>query len=62
MKGTSRQIYLFCTRIRTEEEVFEKFQALPPQKILSFLADLNRKRILFAEQNKYLALAVHFSD
>ena len=62
LKGTSRQIYLFCTCIRTEEEIFEKFQAVPPRKILSFLADLNRKRILFTEQNKYLALAVHFRD
>ena len=62
LKGTSRQIYLFCTRTRNEEEIFEKFQAVPPRKILSFLADLNRKRILFAEQNKYLALAVHFRD
>jgi len=62
LKGTSRQIYLFCTRIRTAKEIFDEFPAVPPLKILSFLADLNKKRILFSEKNKYLALAVHFRD
>jgi radical SAM superfamily enzyme YgiQ (UPF0313 family) len=62
LKGTSRQIYLFCTDIRTEKEVCKKFPAVPPKKILFFLADLKKKRILFSEKNKYLALAVHFRD
>jgi radical SAM superfamily enzyme YgiQ (UPF0313 family) len=62
LKSTSRQIYLFCTHIRTEKEVCEKFPAVPPRKILAFLADLHAKRILFSENNKYLALAVHFRD
>ena len=62
LKGASRQIYLFCTRIRTEKELFEKFAAVPPETILSFLADLNKKRLLFSEKNKYLTLAVHFRD
>ena len=60
LKNTSRQLYLFCTQIRLENELFEKFSAVPPQKILSFLEDLKKKRILFSEKNKYLALAVHF--
>ena len=62
LKGTSRQIYLFCTDIRTEKEVCKKFLAVPPKKIRFFLADLKKKRILFSEKNKYLALAVHFRD
>jgi ribosomal peptide maturation radical SAM protein 1 len=62
LKGTSRQIYLFCTQIRLEKELLEKFQAVPPKKILSFLADLREKRILFSENNKHLALAVHFGS
>jgi hypothetical protein len=62
LKGTSRQIYLFCSHIRTEKAFFEKFPAVPPKKIHSFLADLEKKRLLFTEKNKYLALAVHFRD
>ena len=62
LKSTSRQIYLFCTQIRTEKELFENFPALPPRRILSFLADLYQKRILFCEKNRYLALAIHCRD
>ena len=62
LKGTSRQLYLFCTRIKAEKEVFGKFPAVPAHQILSFLADLVKKRILFSEKNKYLSLAVHFRD
>ena len=59
LKGTSRGIYLFCTQIRLENELFDQFSTVPPKKILFFLADLEKKRILFSEKNKYLALAVH---
>jgi ribosomal peptide maturation radical SAM protein 1 len=62
LKGMSRQIYLFCSQIRTDAELFKKFPTIPPKKILSFLADIKKKRILFSEKNKYLALAVHFRD
>lgn len=62
LKGASRQIYLYCTHIRSKKELFKKFPAVPPQNILSFLGDLQEKRILFSEKNKYLSLAVHFSD
>ena len=62
LKGMSRQIYLFCSNIRTDSELFEKFPTIQHKKILSFLADLKKKRILFSEKNKYLALAVHFRD
>ncbi len=62
LKGTSRQLYLFCTHIRTDTDLFKKFPDIPPQKILSFLDDLKMKRVLFVENNKYLALAVHLRD
>jgi ribosomal peptide maturation radical SAM protein 1 len=60
LKGTSRQIYLFCSQIRTEKELYETFPAVRPKKILPFLADIEKKRLLFSEKNKYLALAIHF--
>jgi ribosomal peptide maturation radical SAM protein 1 len=59
LKGISRQIYLFCTQIRTDNELFEKFPTIPRQNILVFLADLAKKRILFIDDNRYLALAIH---
>ncbi len=62
LKGTSRQIYLFCTNIITEKTLCGKFPDIPPHKILTFLADLYAKRLLFSENSKYLALAVHTRD
>jgi ribosomal peptide maturation radical SAM protein 1 len=58
LRNTSRLLYLFCTRIRTLKEVEKKFPGLPSSNILSFLAELQRKRILFCEKNRYLSLAV----
>jgi len=58
LKGVSRRIYLFCTAIRTQEEILSKFHPMAPDKILSFLADLNRKLLLFIDDDKYLSLAV----
>ncbi len=58
LRSTSRLLYLFCTRIRTVQEVEKKFPGLPAAKIVSFLTELQRKRILFCEKNRYLSLAV----
>ena len=58
LKGLSRQIYLYCTEIRSQEEIITEFHPLPPDKILSFLADLNHKLLLFIDDDKYLSLAV----
>ena len=62
LKNSSRQIYLFCTQVRTSAEIIAEFPVLPRQKIISFLADLKKKRLLFSDNDKFLALAVHFSD
>jgi radical SAM superfamily enzyme YgiQ (UPF0313 family) len=59
LKGTSRQIYLFCTQIRTEKELSVKFPTISQQKILTFLADLKKKRLVFSDKNRHLSLAVH---
>ena len=58
LKGSSRGIYLYCTRIRSEEEIFEKFPTIPKERLLAFLADLTKKRLVFSEKNRYIALAV----
>jgi ribosomal peptide maturation radical SAM protein 1 len=62
LEGTSRLIYLACTQIAIDKELFEKFSDFPPEKILLFLTDLQKKKILFSEKNNYLSLAVHFKD
>ena len=62
LRDAARQIYLFCTVIRTEKEILERFATIPPEKILPFLADLRKKKILFIDKNKYLALAIHARD
>jgi ribosomal peptide maturation radical SAM protein 1 len=62
LKNSSRQIYLFCTNTRTTAEIFEKFPALSQQKILSFLSSLKKKRLVFSDRDKYLALAVHYRN
>ncbi|MDX1776770.1 MAG: RiPP maturation radical SAM C-methyltransferase [Desulfobulbales bacterium] len=59
LHGTSRQIYLFCTDIRTDKEIFQEFASVADEKILAFLAGLQQKRLLFSEKNRYLSLAVH---
>ena len=59
LKGASRKIYLFCTQIRTDKELFDKFPAISHKKILAFLAELKKKRLVFSDKNRHLALAVH---
>jgi ribosomal peptide maturation radical SAM protein 1 len=59
LKGASRQIYLFCTHIRTDKELFVEFPTISQQKILTFLAELKQKRLIFSDNNRHLALAVH---
>jgi len=58
LKGFSRRIYLTCLQIKTEQELFEEFSTIPQQKILAFLADLTKKRLVFSEKNRYISLAV----
>jgi hypothetical protein len=57
--GTSREIYLYCAEIRTDDGLKEKFNRISWDKIQIFLADLRNKRLLFSDDNKHLSLAVH---
>ena len=59
LKGTSREIYLYCTQIRTTKELDERFPTVSQQKILAFLDDLQKKKLIFSDQKKHLSLAVH---
>jgi ribosomal peptide maturation radical SAM protein 1 len=59
LTGTSREIYLYCAEIRTDDGLKEKFNRISWDKIQIFLADLRNKRLLFSDDNKHLSLAVH---
>lgn len=58
LRGTSRQIYLFCQAIRTIDELACQFSTIPSGAMEEFLADLTQKRILFREGDRLLALAI----
>lgn len=61
LRGTSRAIYLYCQKIRNQQELARRFPTLQPQALHSFLADLTSKRLLFQEQERLLALAIPVS-
>jgi ribosomal peptide maturation radical SAM protein 1 len=61
LKGLSRQIYLFCSTMRTLEEIQHQFPSLAQKAVLNFFTDLCNKRLLFHENGKVLALAIHAS-
>lgn len=58
LRGTSRQLYLFCATVRTLEEITSHFSRLTEQAILVFFHDLSTKRLVYQENNSFLALAI----
>ncbi len=61
LQGRSRELYLYCSSIRTMEEIEQKFTTLPQKTMLNFFDDLSKKRLLFQEGNRVLALAISTS-
>ncbi len=58
LQGLSRKIYLFCNTIKTIEEIKLSFPSIKESALRMFLADLDRKKLLFQEGRKVLSLAV----
>lgn len=58
LRGTSRQLYLFCTTTRTLEEITANFSQLTEQAILGFFHDLGKKHLVYRDNNSFLALAI----
>jgi ribosomal peptide maturation radical SAM protein 1 len=56
--GTSRLIYLFCRRHRSLKRIRAQFPAVAEDKIVAFLKMMVDKRLMFAEKDTYLSLAV----
>ena len=59
--GVSRLIYLFCQKHRSIKTILTQFSTLPDDKILKFLKMMVDKKLMFAEENKYLSLAAPVS-
>ncbi|MBL7180811.1 MAG: RiPP maturation radical SAM C-methyltransferase [Desulfobacterales bacterium] len=58
LEGTSRAIYLFCEHHRSIKSIAGHFPGMPTDKILAFLNMMAAKKLMFAENGKYLGLAV----
>ena len=56
--GTSREIYLFCMQPRSLKRIRSRFPSFAEDKIVSFLKLMVDKKLMFAETEKYLSLAV----
>lgn len=59
LQGLSREIYLFCCRIRSFKEIHQAFPQIKEQTIHGFLQGLNQKKLIFSENDTYLALAIN---
>ena len=58
LTGTSRLIYLFCSRHRSIKKIRDRFPAFAEDKIVAFLKMMVAKKLMFKENNRYLSLAV----
>jgi ribosomal peptide maturation radical SAM protein 1 len=56
-EGIERDIYLFCTEIRSEKQILERFPEIA-SRLKELLAAWIEFRIIFHEAGKYLSLAV----
>ncbi len=58
LTGTSRRIYLYCSQHRSLKKIRDRFPAFSEDKIVVFLKMMVAKKLMFAENDRYLSLAV----
>jgi hypothetical protein len=58
LRGSSRQIYLFCEMNRSLSEIVGRFPKFGQEKILPFLNLMVDKKLMFREGERFLSLAV----
>jgi ribosomal peptide maturation radical SAM protein 1 len=58
LEGTSRAIYLFCGNHRHLNQITERFSSVSSDKIASFLQKMTSERLMFAEDDQFLSLAI----
>jgi len=59
LQKQSREIYLFCQEIRSLGELQERFPTIQENQLRAFLHQLIDKRLMYEENGRYMALAVH---
>ena len=62
LTGTSRQIYLYCSRSRSLASITNKFPDFKESAIKAFLAGMVEKRLVYGEKDRYLSLAVRVGN
>ena len=58
LEGTSAAIFLFCEHHRPLRQIIERFRRVPAEKIISFLQKMTSERLMFAEGDRFLSLAI----
>jgi ribosomal peptide maturation radical SAM protein 1 len=58
LRGTSREIYLFCEENRGIREILHRYPGFGEEKVVSFLTMMVKKKLMFREGKRYLSLAV----
>jgi ribosomal peptide maturation radical SAM protein 1 len=58
LTGPSREIYLFCGKVRSFKRIMLQFPKLSEDKLRRFLRMMTGKGLMFEEQGKFLSLAV----
>jgi ribosomal peptide maturation radical SAM protein 1 len=62
LRGLSREIYLTCESIISRETLYKTFPQIKQDTLNRFLLEMARKRLLFLEDDKFLALAVRINS
>ncbi len=57
LEGRSREIYLYCAAHRSLGQIRRHFPSLGEERLLKFLQMMVDKRLMFAENGRYLSLA-----
>lgn len=58
LKGASRAIYLYCERTRSMAAICDRFLDFSEDRLYAFLVTLVEKRLVFAEKDRFLSLAI----
>jgi ribosomal peptide maturation radical SAM protein 1 len=58
LEGSSREIYLFCRQQRSFKQISKRFPVFSADKLQSFLDMITKKELMYAENGRYLSLAV----
>ncbi|MBU0727159.1 RiPP maturation radical SAM C-methyltransferase, partial [Patescibacteria group bacterium] len=62
LDGWSRELYLFCDSIRSFKEMRERFRDIPEKELRRVLRQLFRLKVIYTEDDDWLALAIHASS